>query len=154
MKRLFIYLSGSIEFAAGHGRAWRAEVTPFLRELGHQVYDPAADEEKNLTPEEAANFRSWKAADPGRFAGVVRKIIHWDLDLVEQRADCLICFWDENAGKGAGTQAEVTSAFRHGKPVYLVTALPRERISGWILACCTRIFHDFDELRDFMKSLG
>ncbi len=151
---MLIYLSGSIEFAAGFGRGWRAELTPFLRESGHEVYDPAADETKNLSPEEVAHFREWKTTDPERFAGVVRKIIHWDLDLVEQRADCLICYWDENAGKGAGTQAEITSAFRHGKPVYLVTSLPRERISGWILACVTRVFGDFDELRDFTKGLG
>jgi hypothetical protein len=154
IKRVFIYLSGSIEFAAGFGRAWRADLTPFLRELGHEVYDPAADETKNLTAHEVANFRAWKTEDPERFATAVRKIIHWDLDLVEQRADCLICFWDENAGKGAGTQAEITSAFRHNKVVYFVTPLPRERISGWILACVTRIFPNFDELRDFMKSLG
>src|SRR5258708_32921341 len=42
-ERVFIYLSGSIEFAAGFGRAWRAELTPFLCGIGHEVYDPAAD---------------------------------------------------------------------------------------------------------------
>ena len=48
---------------------------------------------------------------------VVRKIVHWDLDTVEKRADALICYWDANAGRGAGTQAEITAAFRCGKPV-------------------------------------
>jgi hypothetical protein len=104
---VLIYLSGSIEFSGDFGKAWRAEITPFLLERGHRVYDPAADEQKNLTDEEVAHFREWKTNDPERFAAAVRKIIHWDLDLVEQQAGALICYWDELAGKGAGTQAEV-----------------------------------------------
>jgi hypothetical protein len=149
---MLIYLSGSIEFATGHGRAWRAEVTPLLESLGHTVYDPAADEQKNLTADEVAHFRTWKTSDPERFAAAIRKIIHWDMDIVEQRAGCLVCYWDANAGRGAGTQAEVTTAFRHGKPVYLVTELPREAMSGWILACATQVFRSFEELHVFFGS--
>lgn len=150
---MLVYLSGSIEFAGDGGRAWRVELTPFLRRLGHRVYDPAADEKKNLTDEEVAHFRSWKTAAPERFAAVVRKIIHWDLDIVEQRADCLVCYWDASAGRGAGTPAEVTAAFRAGKPVYLVTALAPAEISGWMLACATRVFSSFEELREFFKTV-
>ena len=151
---MLIYLSGSIEFSEDHGRGWRADLTPFLRSLGHRVYDPAADQKKNLTAKEVANFRAWKTSDPEKFARVVRKIIHWDLDLVEKRAGCVICYWDANAGRGAGTQAEVTAAFRAGKPVYLVTPLAREQISGWILACATRVFPGFGELREFLATEG
>src|SRR6266404_3340174 len=146
---VLIYLSGSIEFSDDYGKAWRAELTPFLRGLGHRVYDPAADEQKNLEDEEVAHFREWKTSDPERFAGVVRKIVHWDLDIVEKRAGALICYWEATAGRGAGTQAEITAAFRCGKPVYLVTPLPREQISGWILACTERVFGSFEELRAF-----
>ena len=149
---MLIYLSGSIEFAEGYGRAWRAELTPFLWSLGHDVYDPAADETKNLEPEEVANFRQWKVADPERFAEVVRKIIHWDLDIVEQRADCVICYWDAAAAQGAGTQAEVSAAFRRGKPVYLVTSSPRASISGWMLACARRVFESFEDLQAYLKA--
>lgn len=149
---MFIYLSGSIEFSADYGKGWRGEITPFLESLGHEVYDPAADEKKNLSDEEVAHFRSWKSSDPERFSTAVRKIIHWDLNIVEQLADCVVCYWDENAGRGAGTQAELTAAFRAGKPVLLVTALPREKISGWILGCATRVFPGWRELRQFLTS--
>lgn len=147
---VFIYLSGSIEYAAGNGKAWRAEITPFLESLGHEVYDPAADEKKNLTDEEVASFRSWKTSDPERFTTAVRKIIHWDLNIVEQLADCVVCYWDESAGRGAGTQGELTAAFRANKPVLLVTSLPRESISGWILGCATMVFDDFAQLKTFL----
>ena len=55
---MLAYLAGSIEFAEDMGKNWRREVRRFLeRTLGHQVYDPAEDEKKNLSDEESANFR-------------------------------------------------------------------------------------------------
>lgn len=145
---MLVYLSGSIEFAEGGGRAWRAELTPFLTgTLGHQVYDPAEDEKKNLTDDELANFRRWKIDDPERFRQTVRKIIDWDLDWVEQKADYIICYWDEAASRGAGTQAELTAAYRRGIPVFLVTEIPPSEVSGWVLACATDVFPTFDALR-------
>jgi hypothetical protein len=146
---MFVYLSGSIEFADDGGKAWRRELTPFLRDtLGHQVYDPAEDEKKNLTDEEATHFRSWKTADPERFQRTVRKIIDWDLDLIEKRADYLVCYWERNS---AGTSAELAAAYRKGIPVYLVTELPVSEISGWILGCAERRFGTFVELKEFLE---
>src|SRR3954468_19150567 len=143
------YLSGAIEYAPDHGRAWRAQITPFLESLGHSVYDPAIDEKKNLTDEEILNFRIWKTADLPRFQQTIRKIITWDLDWIEQKTEYVICFWDEYVLKGAGTQAELTFAHRLGIPVYLVAGMPAERISGWILGCSTEIFSSFDGLQSF-----
>ena len=55
---MLAYLCGPIEFAPDGGKLWRRKLTPFLHnELGHRVYDPAEDEKKNLTDEEAAHFR-------------------------------------------------------------------------------------------------
>ncbi|MGH9792135.1 MAG: hypothetical protein ACRD5W_13070, partial [Candidatus Acidiferrales bacterium] len=81
---MLVYLCGPIEYAADGGKLWRAKLTPFLRnELGHRVYDPAQDEKKNLSDEELANFREWKTTDVDRFRRAVRKIIAYDLDLIE-----------------------------------------------------------------------
>ncbi len=144
---MVIYLSGAIEYSPDRGKSWRQALTPFLRSLGHEVYDPATDERKNLSDDELRHFRSWKQTDLERFQRTVRKIIAWDLDWVERRCDCVIAYWDEHASKGAGSQAELTFAHRRGIPVYLVTALPLSQVSGWILACATRVFTDFDQLR-------
>lgn len=148
---MLFYLSGSIEYASDKGKTWRAELTPFLLSLGHRVYDPAADEKKNLSDEEVRHFRSWKTSDPDRFQSVIRKIIAWDLDWVEKKSDCIIALWDEAAQRGAGTGAELTMAHRRGVPVYLVAGMPREQISGWILGCATHVFTDFDELKTFLS---
>ena len=147
---MVIYLSGAIEHAPDYGRAWRMQLTPRLRALGHEVYDPAADEQKNLTDEEVRNFRRWKRDDLDQFRRTVRKIIEWDMDWIERRADGVICYWDEHCSKGAGTQAELTAAYRRGVPVYLVAGIPVEKISGWILGCASEIFESFDELESFL----
>ena len=100
---MFFYLAGSIEYSPDLGKAWRAEIAPALKALGHEVYDPAEDEMKNLTEAEAREFRAWKQSDLQRFRRTIQKIIAYDLDLIEQRADAIVCYWDQHAGRGAGT---------------------------------------------------
>ena len=148
---MIVYLAGAIEYAPDGGRAWRQEITPFLRdELGLQVYDPAEDERKSLTADEQQNLRRWKTEDLARFQATVRKIIDFDLEIVS-RAEYVVCYWDENCMKGAGTSAELTLAQQRRIPVYLVTGMPVEKISGWILGCSTNIFRSFEGLREFLR---
>jgi hypothetical protein len=147
---MLAYLCGSIEYSPDHGKAWRAAITPFLESLGHNVYDPAQDEKKNLTDEEVQEFRSWKIHDLHRFQGTIRKIIDYDLDWIENKCDYIVAYWDEYAGRGAGTQGELTLAYRRGIPVYIVSAVPVSQVSGWILGCATDVFKDFGELKNFL----
>ena len=150
---MLAYLCGPIEFANGGGKLWRRKLAPFLREqLGHRLYDPAEDEKKNLTDEEMAHFREWKATEPERFRRAVRKIIHFDLDLIENKADYLICYWDDPTSPSGGTPAELTAAFRKGIPVYLVSPLPLAQVSGWMLGCADQIFPTVEELKEFLRA--
>jgi nucleoside 2-deoxyribosyltransferase len=150
---MLTYLCGPIEFADDGGKLWRRKLTPFLRDqLGHRVYDPAEDEKKNLSDEEATSFREWKTSDTDRFRRVVRKIIAFDLDLIENKADYVICLWDDAARQSGGTVAELTVAHRKGIPVYLVSTLPIEKISGWMVACSDRVFASIDELKEFLSA--
>ena len=132
---------------------WRRKLTPFLHnELGHRVYDPAEDEKKSLTDEEAAHFREWKQTNVERFRRVVRKIIQFDLDIIENKAAYIICYLsgDAAATTSGGTSSELTFAYRRGIPVYLVTESAIEELSGWMLACADRVFADIDELKKFL----
>ncbi len=150
---MLAYLAGAIEYAPDHGRGWRRQVAAFLKASGHDVYDPAEDERKSLTEEEQQNLRAWKTADFPRFQTAVRKIIDFDLDIVS-RADCVVCYWDDNAARGGGTSAELTWARRRGIPVYMVTPLPVPSISGWVLGCCSEIFGTFEGLEALFRSQG
>jgi nucleoside 2-deoxyribosyltransferase len=149
---MLAYLSGPIEYAEDGGRLWRRKLAPYLREqLGHRVYDPAADEKKNLSDEEAAHFREWKSTDVERFRRVVRKIIAFDLEIIENHADYVVCYWDALA-KSGGTSAELTIAHRKGIPVYLVTALATSEISGWMLGCSDQLFSSIEDLKEFLTA--
>ncbi len=145
------YLSGSIEYSPDLGKSWRAQITPFLRALGHEVYDPAADEKKNLTDDEMREFRAWKTTDLPRFQATIRKIIAWDLDWIERRSNYVICYWDAAAARGAGTQGELTFAHRARIPVYLVLGMPVGEVSGWILGCASHVFESFEQLQSFLR---
>jgi hypothetical protein len=149
---MLFYLAGSIEYSPDLGKGWRAEITPLLQSLGHSVYDPALDEMKNLTAVEMAEFRGWKSSDLGRFQQTIRKIIAYDLDLIEHQCDALVCYWDQYAGRGAGTQGELTFAHRLGMPVYMICGMPVDQISGWLLGCATEVFSNFEEFNQFMNS--
>ncbi len=147
------YLSGAIEHAPDLGKGWRSGIRAFLeKDLGHAVYDPAADEAKNLDPEEQANFRAWKNDDPRRFRQTVRKIIAWDLDRIERQSDYLIAFWDTRSAQGGGTAAEITLAHRIGKPVFLVLGMPVAEASGWVLAAADEVFGSFEELKAALRA--
>jgi len=151
MKRRRVYLSGAIEHASDGGKDWRREIGRFLaEELGEEVYDPAADEKKDLTEEERRHFRRWKRQEPERFRAAVRKIIAWDLRHIETRSDYLLALWDDSAARGGGTAAEITFAYRLGIPVYLVLGMPIESASGWVLAAATQVFEDFDALKAYL----
>jgi hypothetical protein len=151
---MFFYLAGSIEYSPDLGKGWRAQITPVLKALGHEIYDPAEDEMKNLTPVEASEFRAWKKSDLERFRQTIQKIIAYDLDLIEHQCDAIICYWDQHAGRGAGTQGELTFAHRMGIPVYLVCGMPVEQVSGWLLGCATEVFTGFEEFHEFVKNLA
>jgi hypothetical protein len=148
---MLAYLCGPIEFAQDGGRLWRRKLAPFIGEqLGHRVYDPAEDEKKNLSEEETANFREWKRTDLDRFRRVIRKIIAFDLELIENHAGYLICYWRSAGAQSGGTSAELTVAHRKGIPVYLVTPLPLEQISGWMLGCSDHVFASVEQLKEFL----
>jgi hypothetical protein len=52
--------------------------------------------------------------------------------------------------KGAGTHAEVTIAYESKKPVFLINKLPDADLSGWIMACSTKIFKNFSSLKPYL----
>lgn len=154
-RTLHIYLSGGMEFAPGHGGDWRADIERALtvRE-DWSVFNPVRASERFLAEHHpGVNFRDLKHTDPHRFRSIVAEIVRRDSAEVAERADVVICLWDESAARGAGTQGELTLAARHGTPVFLVTSLPFAEIPGWVIGCTTRIFPSFPDLLRELPSL-
>jgi len=148
---MMVYLAGAIEYAPDNGEAWRAEISQFItQQLGHEVFNPCVEENHILTPEEFRNFRKWKKTDLTRFRQTVRKLIHTDLDTLLHKVDYIVCYWDQYARHGAGTHGELTMAYYHNIPVYMVTPLPLDEVSSWIIGCTTELFTNFQDLKQFL----
>jgi hypothetical protein len=146
------YLSGAMEGAPDHGRAWRQQVKEFLHnELGHQVFDPTDNINRVLSPEEKDHFREWKISDPDKFYPVIHRIIDRDLEALLTKSDYVICFWDEHVCRGAGTAGEITLAYHNKIPVYFITELPLGDISSWAVGCASRVFSSFNLFFDFAR---
>jgi len=168
-KKLTAYLASGMENSKNLGAGWRAQITPFLEGLGLEVLNPCEFEPfqlKGLKPNrlpdvytslngEKIKPKHWhelKNASENhlydRFLKYMRRIIKYDIGIVERETDYVICFWDETTGKGAGTHSELTAAFMHNVPVYCVATCS---MPAWAKACCTEIFLDFEALKTFMR---
>lgn len=149
-----VYLAGAIEAAPDGGRQWRDELRPFLEnELGHTVHDPTDLEFNVVPPAEYSEFREWRESDFPRFQQAMHRIIKQDLRCILFETDYIICNWDKYVEKGGGTQGELTLAFVHNIPVYMITKIPLSQISSWILGCVTQIFDSFDTLKEHLKQV-
>ena len=150
---MLAFLCGAMEYAPDGGREWRERMRVWLLDkLNHRVYDPTLEAHRLLNDEELQNLSGWKTSDLERYRKALRIVINHDLDVMASQADYVVCFWDEAAARGGGTQAELTAAYRKGIPVYFVTAMPVEQISGWVLACTDKVFPSFDELKAFLAA--
>jgi hypothetical protein len=148
-----VYLAGAIEHAPDGGRAWREEMSGFLDEsLGHRVFNPCIEENHILTEEEFRMFRNWKAGDLTRFRRTMRKLIDTDLDTLMNKVDYVVCLWDEHVLNGGGTHGELTVAYFHNIPVYMVSKISPAKMSSWILGCTTEVFESFEELKTFLET--
>jgi hypothetical protein len=148
-----VYLSGGMEYAPNEGRDWRSTLQEWLeREARCEVFNPNAESEKLLARVlPGIDFRQLKLDDPERFREVVQEIVDLDSREIAERSDYVICYWDRAAALGAGTKGEITMARYFGKPVYLVTSFALQEIPGWVLGCTSRVFPDFETLRDFLR---
>ena len=141
------YLSGAMEYSPDQGRGWRQEVSLLLKErLGHEVFNPNEEINQILSDEEELHFREWKENDEEKFKTLMNRIIDRDLSYLTEKSDYVICKWDEYAVKGGGTHGEITVAYYHKIPVFLLSEMPRNRISSWILGCSENIFFDVESL--------
>lgn len=167
-KSLTIYLAGAMENADNLGADWRSTITPFLNKLGLKVLNPCefeAEQLKGLQPNRLPEYftdlhgnkikpKYWhdlkNASEPNlysRFLKYMRRIIHYDISLVEREVDFVICLWNQDTGKGAGTHSELTTAFLKNIPIYCVATC---NMPAWAKACCSEIFLTFDSLKKFL----
>jgi hypothetical protein len=151
-----VYLSGGMEYADGEGVNWRKEMQEWLETtLNHSVFNPNVESDMFFnTRYPNIDFRLIKRTNLVLYQEIVRHLVDIDCKEIANHSDYLICYWDEGAAKGAGTKGELTMAKYFGKPVYLITSFPLHDIPGWVLGCTTKIFLNFDELKQFLIKIS
>ena len=148
---MIAYLSGAMEYAVDEGSGWRLDMTSWLSvQLGHNVIDPVEESRLLMLQENSADYRTWKESDTERYREFIRRCVERDIRAVTEEVDYIICLWNADVFKGAGTHGEVTLAFQHNVPVYLVNQIPLRDLSGWIMACSSEIFNNIGELKAFL----
>jgi hypothetical protein len=148
-----VYLSGGMEYAADEGRDWRGRLQEWLeREMGCTVFNPNLESARFFqTHLPGIDFRALKEIDLDRFQQTVARLVDIDCTEIAEQSDYVLCYWDESALRGAGTKGELTMARYFGRPVYMVTTMPRRDIPGWVLGCTTKVFESFEELKQFLQ---
>jgi hypothetical protein len=68
-----------------------------------------------------------------------------------QLADAIVVLYDESVQHGAGTLAESWEAFREGRPVYLITEFPVEKVPTWLIGETTEMFFNFEDFLTYIK---
>ncbi len=150
---MIAYLSGAMEYADDEGEGWRKNITEWLTSnLDHSVINPVEESRLIISNTDSHDYRNWKETDLVRYKNFINKFVMRDIEAVTKEANYIICLWNEEVFKGAGTHGEVTLAFEHSIPVYVVNQIPLTDLSGWIIACSTEIFENFEELKLFLLS--
>jgi hypothetical protein len=150
---MIAYLSGAMEYADDEGEGWRKNITEWLTSnLDHSVINPVEESRLIISNTDSHDYRNWKETDLVRYKNFINKFVMRDIEAVTREANYIICLWNEEVFKGAGTHGEVTLAFEHSIPVYVVNQIPLTDLSGWIIACSTEIFENFEELKLFLLS--
>jgi hypothetical protein len=150
-----VYLSGGMEYASDEGKDWRSMLQEWLeKELCCSVFNPNLESARFFAAHHpTVNFRLLKKDNPALYKAIASGLVDLDCSEIAERTDFVIVYWDEAAMRGAGTKGELTMAKFFKKPVYMVTAIPREDIPGWVLGCTTELFESFETLKEHLKQL-
>lgn len=150
-----IYLSGGMQYAEDLGGAWRAELSPKLKELGFFPIDIveldkaySAEYGDMYGPNSADSFLQTKC-------NIREHFVNTDLQLIEEQTDALIVLYDDSARLGCGTKAECQHAYNLNIPVFLVSVYPdwERQVPIWLQALTTKIFTDMDSLMTYISGL-
>ncbi len=146
------YLSGGMEYKKDLGMTWREWLTEKLEEHDHKPVDPV----KLESPDESGNpiqRRLTQLKLEGNLTEV-RKLVRNNLfpkDMYGiQLADAMVVFYDESAQRGAGTLAEAWECFREGKPMYIITEFPLEKVPTWLIGESSELFHNFPDFLEYV----
>lgn len=146
------YLSGGMEYKNNLGSKWRDWITVQLQEIHHDAIDPVKLESpgENGPPLQTQLTELKLTGRLDDVRAIVRESLFRKDMFGIQLSDAIVVYYDESVQKGAGTLSEAWESFREGRPVYLVTDFPMEKIPTWLIGETTAIFPNFEEFLTYV----
>jgi hypothetical protein len=150
------YLSGGMEFKSNHGKDWREWITEELSKLNHSVADPVKLEvvEENGEPVQILLNQMKKEGKVEELRHKTRHSIFYKDMLAIQQSNAFILLYDVSVQRGAGSLSETWEAFREGRPIYVISALPLADVPTWLIAESTQLFFGFEEFLNYIQAPG
>lgn len=152
-----VYLCGAIDAAKDGGQTWRKELTPFLQELGIEIFNPC-EKPTHLLNETAESVKlRHQLKKQGKFdevATLMKEIRHIDLRMVDV-CDFLIVHLNNDI-RTVGTIEEMAVSNFSKKPILIHIEQGKENIPDWILGMIPHsfIFSTWKELREYLVQVN
>lgn len=146
------YLSGGMEYKKNLGVGWREWLTGELEKVRHDAVDPVKLEspDENGSPIQNKLTELKLAGKLEEVRGIVRRSLFRKDMFGIQLSDALVVYFDDSVQRGAGTISEAWEAFREGRPIYMVSSMPLEKIPTWLIGETTAIFPDFEKFLEYV----
>lgn len=152
-----VYLAGAIDRVADRGVGWRQKITPFLRKIGVEVYDPIKKPTKIGVEDENTHLLKIKLKSERDFdeiSKIMKQIRKVDLRLVDT-SDFLVVSLDLNIHP-CGTYEEIFWANRQKKPIIVCVDQGKEHAPDWLFGTIPHqmIFSNWKEVKNYINYIN
>lgn len=153
LKNQRVYLAGAMDRVPDRGAGWRADITPFLKDLGVVVFNPLNKPTETGIEDERSHTlrREFKEnGDYDELSAMMKVIRTTDLRLVDI-SDFLVVNLDINTHP-CGTLEEIFWANRQKKPIIVHVEQGKSKAPDWLFGTIPHdmIFSEWDEVRRYL----
>jgi hypothetical protein len=156
LKGTRIYLAGPIDRVSDNGVGWRNSITPFLHDLGVQVFDPC-NKPISIGLENAENRKYRQILkEEGKFEELAKEIkLLRIIDLrMSDLSDFLIVYINTDIHL-CGTYEELFWANRLKRPILVFCEQGIRGIPDWLFGVLPwkMFFNNLEEIKDYLQKL-
>lgn len=156
LKNQRVYLAGAMDRVPDRGAGWRADITPFLKELGVVVFNPLNKPTETGIEDERSHTLRREFKEKGEYdelAAMMKVIRTTDLRLVDI-SDFLVVNLDINTHP-CGTLEEIFWANRQKKPIIVHVEQGKSKAPDWLFGTIPHdmIFSEWDEVEAYLKHI-
>ena len=153
LKNQRVYLAGAMDRVADRGATWRDNITPFLKQLGLDVFNPISKPTDVGMEDMDTHIVKTKLKEMQRYdelTAMMKTIRAVDLRLVDM-SDFLIVNLDLNVHP-CGTLEEIFWANRQKKPIIIHMEQGKNKTPDWLFGTIPHqmIFSNWDEIKNYL----